>query len=199
MIAMSKFVRPAAFAAALLLLGTAAFAQDAPKPTTGDKPAKQERFERQGGKFGHGARRGFRGMRGERGMGRMLMGIHRLDLTDAQKDQIKTLMKTHWEGNQPLRDEMHTLMQKRRDGTFTDADKARVEEIHTSMKTSGDQLRTTVLGLLTPEQTQKLEQMKAEREQRMQERKQRFLERKERMKERMKDQETPAPPVVKQP
>ncbi len=134
------------------------------------------------------------------GFGSMLRGIHHLDLTDAQKSQIRTLMETHRTVNKPLMDEMRTLMVKRRDGSFTDADKARIEEIHAGMKESGDQLRATVLGLLTPEQNAKLEQMKAERKERMELRKQRYIERREQKKEwKLKEGEKPVEPVVKQP
>jgi protein CpxP len=195
MISIKKSLPLAMLMLALLTLGGVVLAQDAPTKANPDKIEKKDRMERRGEGFRMQGRRGMRHMEGMR----MLRGIHQLDLTDAQKDQIKTLMSTHRTTNQPLMEEMRTLMEKRRDGTFSDADKARIEEIHSSMKASGDQLRATVLGLLTPEQNQKLEQMKAEREQRMQERKQRFLERKERMKERMKGEEKPASPVVKQP
>lgn len=200
MIELTKLVRPAALGAALLLVGSAAFAQDAPKPAAGDKPAKQGKLEPGRENFGREFRRqSFRGKRGARGFRSMLRGFRQLDLTDAQKEQIKTLMDSHRAANQPLREEMRTLMAKRRDGTFTDADKARVGEIRSSMRESGDQLRNTILGLLTPEQTQKLEQMKAERQKRMEERRQRFLEQREKRKERMNSKEKPAAPVVKQP
>ena len=53
-----------------------------------------------------------------------------------------------------------------------------------SLASEVEQLRTTVLGLLTPEQTAKLEQMKTKQQERIERRKQRMRERKERMRER---------------
>jgi protein CpxP len=196
MISIRKILPAVGLIMAVFGMGMVVNAQDAPAKTAPEKTEKKQRMEGRGERFG---KRGGHGMhRG--GFGPMLRGLRQLDLTDAQKNQIKTLMETHRTTNQPLMEEMKTLMMKKRDGTITDADKARMEEMHTGMKASGDQLRATVLGLLTPEQNQKLEQMKAEREERMEMRKQRMLERKQQRKEQMlQKQKESTDPVVKQP
>lgn len=190
MISIKKILTAVTTAFALTMLSSAVLAQDtAPKkgePGT-EKMHKMERMERM---------EGHREMRGPHGMhrGGIVRGLHRLDLTDAQKTQIKSLMETHRATNKPVMEEAHSLMMKRREGTLTDADKARLEEIHASMMASREQLRSTILGLLTPEQTQKLEQMKSEREERMEHRKERMMERKQRMEQKLQEKKE-APPV----
>lgn len=144
-----------------------------------DAPKREMKRDGQFGKrnFGEG-KHGKRGMRGHGG-GNIMRMVRGLDLTDAQKTQIKTLMETNRTAMQPSFEEARSLHMKKRDGSITETEQARLEQIKTEMKASSEQLRLTVLGLLTPEQNAKLEQMKAEREQRMQERKQRWQERKQ--------------------
>ena len=79
----------------------------------------------------------------------------------------------------PQYEETRSLKMKKRDGSITETEQARFEQIKTEMKASSEQMKLSIMGFLTPEQTAKLTQMKAEREQRMQERKQRWQERKQ--------------------
>lgn len=130
-------------------------------------------------------KRGKRGKRGHRGFMRMLRGI---ELTDNQKEQIKTLAETQRATNQPMREEARELYMKKRDGTITEAETERLKQIHMDMKASGDQFKATILGLLTPEQRAEIDRIKAEREQRRQERRRRWQERKQ-------QQEQSAPPI----
>ena len=160
------------FTLAIAIIGfnTFATAQD----TTDQDKESVERSERKGrfakeGKRGKRGKRGRRGMRRDRGLQRMLS---KLDLTDSQKSQIETIRGTQRTGNQPTREEAKSLMMKRRDGSITEAEKTRLGDIKNEMRNSAEQTKNTILALLTPEQTQKLEQMKAERKQRMEERRQ---------------------------
>lgn len=189
MISIQRLIKGVTAVFALAVFSTAVLAQETAPKTGADTVEKKERVERRARQEGMRGMRGFHGRHG----GGMIRGLHRLDLTDAQKSQIETLVQTHKTTNKPAMEEMHTLMMKRREGTLTDADKARMEEIHTSMKASRDQLRNTVLGLLTPEQTQKLEQMKLERQERMEHRKERMLERRERMEQRLREKKEAKP------
>jgi len=193
-----SFTFAAAVLAAMLMSG-AVFAQDAPKTPEGDKPARKRMIERREGADGFRAgkrqRMGRQGMRGMRGG--PIAGFRALELTDDQKSQLKSLMQSHRESNKPFHEELRTLMSKRREGTLTEADKARVAELREQMKASGEQFRTSALALLTPEQTQKLEEMKAQRQQRMEERKGRMQQRHQKMKER-RQQMKDAPKVVDQ-
>jgi Spy/CpxP family protein refolding chaperone len=139
---------------------------------------KMNRFGGEG-KRGRGGKHGMRGMRGDRGMRGLMRSLSRLDLTETQKSQVKTILETQRTGGQPLREEARSLMMKRRDGTITEGEKTRLDEIRTEMKNSAELTKNSVLALLTPEQTQKLEQMKAERRQRMEERRQRWQQRRQ--------------------
>ncbi|MDH3492139.1 MAG: Spy/CpxP family protein refolding chaperone [Acidobacteriota bacterium] len=141
--------------------------------------AEKSRIEGRKGQFGRKGRSGFRGGRGHHGMVR---GLHKLDLTEPQKAQIKTIMETHILGQQPFREEMRSLVMKMRDGTGTEDDKARIAELRAQKREASEQVKNSILAVLTPEQLQKMEQMKAERKQRMEERRQRWMERKQQQK-----------------
>ncbi|MCO6510402.1 MAG: Spy/CpxP family protein refolding chaperone [Aridibacter famidurans] len=190
MISIQRLIKTATTVFAVTLFSTAVLAQETVPKSGTDTVEKKERIERRARKEGMRQMRGFHGRHGGHGM---IRGIRKLELTDAQKSQIETLVQTHRTTNKPAMEEMHSLMMKRREGTFTDADKARAEEIKAGMKASGDQLRATILGLLTPEQTQKLEQMKLERQERMEQRKERMLERREKMEQRLREKKEAKP------
>lgn len=129
-----------------------------------DKPMKERRWKGDG----FGKRGG--GMRGGMGM----RGLKNLDLTDAQKEQIRGIMESARTANEPLHTELKALKEKRRGGAeLSETDIARLKEIKTQMKQSREQTENTVLGILTAEQRQKLEQQKLERQQRRQEFRQR--------------------------
>lgn len=133
-----------------------------------DKPMKERRWGRGNGDgFG-------KGMRGGRGGGFGMRGFRELDLTDAQKEQIRGIMETAKTANQPIFEELRTLKEKRRGGTELSAtDLTRLKEIKTQMQQSREQTENTILGILTAEQRQKLEQQKQERQQRREEFRQR--------------------------
>lgn len=128
-----------------------------------EKPMKERRWKGDG--FG---KRG--GMRGGMGM----RGLRNLELTDAQKEQIRGIMETARTANEPLHTELKSLMEKRRGGAeLNDSDVARLKEIKTQMRQSREQTENTILGILTVEQRQKFEQQKQERQQRREEFRQR--------------------------
>lgn len=101
--------------------------------------------------FGEG-HRGGKGMRG----GNIMRSLRGIELTDAQKTQIKSLMDTQKVTYEPKREEMRSLMMKKRDGSITEDEKARFEQFRNEMKASSQQLELSVMALLTPEQTGKL-------------------------------------------
>ncbi len=108
----NKLITVLSVAGATALLATASFAQDSNSTTNPtDKASNPQKTERGFGKRGSGdrkfgGRQGERGMRHGRGMGMMLRG---LDLTDAQKTQIQSIMAAN-KPTQATRDEMRTLM-----------------------------------------------------------------------------------------
>lgn len=161
-----KKIATVAFSAlATFTLTTFVAAQDdrsTEQPT--DKPMKERRWKGDG----FGKRGG--GMRGGMGM----RGLRNLDLTDAQKEQIRGIMETAKTANQPIFEELRTLKEKKRGGTELSAtDIARLKELRAQMQQFREQTENTILGILTAEQRQKLEQQKLERQQRRQEFRQR--------------------------
>src|SRR5262245_47636599 len=121
---MKKISKLYALALAALLavgsVGTYALAQsgtgqdDQTKPRAGRRGFGEGRGQRGPGRHGRGHGQGF-------GM----MGLGALNLTDAQKAQIKQLHETHRQNTQSVRAEMRTKLQELRqanaDGTFNEA------------------------------------------------------------------------------
>lgn len=137
-------------------------------PNSTDKQQKNVRGEfgkreggRRFGKEGHG-RSDEMGMR----------EFSQLNLTDAQKTQIKSLTEANRAANQGTYQELRGLMMKKRDGSITADEQTRLETLKTQMKASAEQTNNSILALLTAEQRVQLDQMKAERKQKMEERRQ---------------------------
>lgn len=156
-----------AVAGAAMVLGSSVFAQDttpvtpaAPKaerPFKGDREGRKGEF---GGRHGRHGKRGF-GMRGG-------MMFRDLNLTDAQKDQMKQIR----EANKPNKenfDAIRTLMKAKHDGTITADQEAQLKAFHDQRKAKMEQIRASMLAVLTPEQKALLEQKKQERKQRFEE------------------------------
>lgn len=157
-----KFISTVSLALAVGTFSTFIAAQDSTATTQTDSTKKERKFERRADGM-----RGDKGMRGgKRGGDRMMMGaLHRLNLTDAQKEQIKTIHESS-KPNQALREEMRGLAQKRHDGSITEQDQARLKEIRSQMQSSAEQTHKAVLAVLTNEQRAQLEQMKSEKRER---------------------------------
>ncbi|CAN5751997.1 hypothetical protein BH20ACI4_BH20ACI4_17520 [soil metagenome] len=160
-------------AMAMITLTTFVAAQDSStNDEQTDKAQKERKFRRGGDGMG---KRGGKGMRGGFGM----RGLRNLDLTDAQKEQVRGIMEASRTANEPIRQEMRTLMEKRRGGEeLTETDRTRVKELRTRMKQTAEQNHNTILGILTAEQRQKLETMKQEKQKRREEFRQRRQENK---------------------
>ena len=160
----NKFFTGIAMATAMGAFAIAGSAQTTtPVPQTdGQQQGKQWGGHRKGGE-------GFRGMRGGRDGGFMFRD---LNLTDAQKAQIKTIM----DANKPTEAEMQqmkSLMEARKNGgTLTDDQKAQFKAFRQQRQVKQQAVHQQILAILTPEQKQQLEQKQQERRQRMQERRQ---------------------------
>lgn len=153
-----KFISTVSLALAVGTFSTFVAAQDSTTTTQTDSTKKERKFERRA----NGLRGEGKGMRGgKHGGDRMMMGaLRRLNLTDAQKEQIKTIHENS-KPNQAQREEMRGLAQKRRDGgTLTEQDQARLKEIRNQMQASTEQTHKAVLSVLTDEQRTQLQQMK---------------------------------------
>ncbi len=138
---------------------------------TQDSADKQQKRER--GDFGkrEGGRRFGKEKHGKGGDKMMMREFSRLNLTDAQKSQIKSLTEANRAANQGTHEELRGLMMKKRDGSITADEQARFETLKAQTKASAEQTHDTIMALLTAEQRTQLDQMKAERKQKMEERK----------------------------
>jgi Spy/CpxP family protein refolding chaperone len=108
-------------------------------------------------------RRERRGFRRGPGQGRMGHGaLSELNLSDAQKQQIRAIME-QGQGNKTLRQEMRQLGEKRRQGTLSAEDQARVLALREQMRSAMKDRRTKLEAVLTAEQKTKLESLRKER------------------------------------
>lgn len=137
-----------------------------------------------GGERGHrGHERGAHGagMHGDGHRGGMMFDrmAERLDLSEAQKVQMKELHESFRARTEPARTQMHDMMQQLREARAA-GDTARAQQLAASLEAQRAQMRQLresqherMLALLTGEQRARVEQMKAEREKRRDERRDR--------------------------
>ena len=134
------------FIAAATVFGGAALAQQPQPNNTGVAPTRPNRQMRQ------------MQMR-RRGMRRIGRGVHQLNLTDQQQQQMRSIAQSQAQSTQTQRQELRQLAQKRRTGTLTDAELARAKELRQQVMQSRQGVRTQMLAVLTPEQKAKLDEM----------------------------------------
>lgn len=133
-----------------------------------DNVEKSDKFQRRGGKFGRGGE-GFRGGMHRGGPMGMLRGI---DLTDAQKAQIKTILESN-KPDQATLDQMKSLREARKNGTqLTDDQKAQLKAARQAQAAKMRSVHEQILSVLTAEQKAQLEQRHQQMEQRRQQRQQ---------------------------
>lgn len=176
-----KFKFISVFASALVLgsFAITASAQETVQPTK-EGVEKTERHDGKGfghrGPHGRGPGSEFRGMRG-------LAGI---ELTEAQKAQIKQIH----EANRPdpaVMDEMRAIHEARRNGTLTEDQKTRAKAFRDQARAKAESVHQQVLAILTSEQRQQIETRKAEMRKRMDERRLKMQDRKTSQPEKTKD------------
>ena len=133
--------------------GAVAFAQQPSPQNQNPTPGAQRR---QG--FGRMGRR--RAMR-RRGMMGGLGALHQLNLTDAQKQQARTIIQSNLANpnTKAAREELAKLRSQRREGTLTPEQIARAKELRKQFQESRQGVRNQLAGILTPEQKAKLEEM----------------------------------------
>ena len=163
----SKFSSAITLAFAAVAFTTFASAQDAAKAPE-DNVQKLERH------------RGVRGDKAGRhaGVHRGGFGLHGIELTDAQKEQIRQIH----EANKPTESqmaEMRAFREARKNGgELTDAQKEQARAFRDQRKAQHQAVQAQILAILTPEQRQQLETQKAEREKRREESRQQRQQRK---------------------
>jgi protein CpxP len=112
--------------------------------------------------------RGHKGMRGAGMRGGRMMGFRNLDLTDAQKAQMKQIRENHRQAIAPLREQIRAKHQEMRQanqgGTFNEAlaaqKLAELAPLQAKLQAEQFRLRQEMLSVLTPEQKTKLEQQR---------------------------------------
>ena len=151
-----KFLSVITLAVAVGAFGTMTSAQDTPQPDQSQMKEKRD---------------GRRGMRMHRGGRHGMFGLHGVDLTDAQKQQIKSIMDSN-KPDQATMEEMKTLGQAKRDGTLTADQQTRLKALRDQGRAKRESIHQQILSILTPEQREKLEAQKKENRERWEQRKQ---------------------------
>lgn len=175
----NRFFLVLTVALSTVIFSTFAMAQET---TTQDKTVKRTKAERT---FGRGQMT--HGMMGQRhGMrGGAMRGLRGLDMTDVQKEQIRTIMQSN-RPEQATMDELRTLGRAKRDGTITAEQQARLTALRTQQAEKAKSVHTQIQGVLTAEQKAKIETRKQEMRQRFDNR-------------RQPRKPTPAPPAPDKP
>jgi len=97
----------------------------------------------------------------------MFGAFRQLNLTDQQRQQIRSIMQTQFQSTQSQRQELGQLMQKRRAGTITADESVRAKELRRQLFQAEQGVHAQMLAVLTSEQkTQLQEIIKTRRENR---------------------------------
>ena len=100
-----------------------------------------------------------------------MMGFRDLNLTDAQKAQIKTIHDANRPDPGTLQ-EMKTLRDAKRNGTITPEQTEQLKALRKQQREKMESVHQQVLAILTPEQRQQLDQKREEMKKRWEERRQ---------------------------
>lgn len=173
---LSKLALLAVFAA----FTVAAMAQDNSKPTDQGAVGTQDNAPRKG--FGRHGGGDFHGPHG--GPGMMMGELRGITLTDAQKQQIHTIMETN-KPDQASMEQMRTLMEARRAGTLTADQKEQFKTIRQQGRAKAESVHQQIQSILTSDQIAQIEKNKQER--------------KERFEKRRLEREQKAPTVTEKP
>jgi periplasmic protein CpxP/Spy len=151
-----------------------------------------------GGRRGHGGPGGFGFHRG--GPGAAGFPLRQLDLTDAQREQVKAVFDSHKDEFQAIGERMKTARQAQQAAIETQPlDEATIRAKSTdlaSVEADAAVLRAKVhaaiFQVLTPEQQEKAKTLKAERQKRGAEMRQRFQERRQQRQQQKQQANPPA-------
>lgn len=152
--------------------------------TTGDDKDGKSNFGKKSHRGEFGGRGGGRHGKGMRGGGQM---FRNLDLTDAQKEQMKTIGQSSREKMKPIMEQMKAnrdqLQQLTSGGNFDEGSvqalAAQQGTLTAQMIVEKERTKAAMFALLTTEQKAKAAEMKAQHEQKRAERKAKVAERKE--------------------
>ncbi|HLL76998.1 MAG TPA: Spy/CpxP family protein refolding chaperone [Pyrinomonadaceae bacterium] len=164
----------------LVLMAAAGFAQNPPAP------------QGQGGEGPRGMGRVGRrhmpgGPRGPR------LGLGRLNLSDAQREQLRQIESRYADSFRARREELRSIMQTRRQGgTLTAGQEARARQLREELRADSEKMRAEMRAVLTDEQRTQLQTMREEMGKRRELRRERRREfREQRRLRRQQRQQTP--------
>lgn len=144
-----------------------AFAQQQQQQSSAQGVTQEQRGERP--PMGpRGRRRG--GPDGELGMMRV---FRELNLTDAQKEQMRGIGEKYRTSIQPQREELRQLREQFEQGAAAPDATTKAQNLIAQLRASGKAMRNEMLTVLTPEQRTQLEQIEKERKARREEMRQR--------------------------
>jgi len=126
--------------------GVEALAQQ-PQPSTAAPAVQPQQPRRE-----RGQRRGMRGRRGN--------AIQQLNLTDQQREQVRSIMQANRQSFQAQRQEMRELNRQWREGTLSPQGLERAKALRAQLIENRKAMRGQMDGILTTEQKTKLEEMR---------------------------------------
>jgi Spy/CpxP family protein refolding chaperone len=92
----------------------------------------------------------------------MMQLLESLNLTDAQKQQVHTIIHQSEESTRPQREEMRQLMMQSRQGTLSADDQAKLTQLREQLRTANKKMHDDIVAVLTPDQQTKLKQAEEE-------------------------------------
>ena len=171
----------------IALLAAAGFAQNPPgAPSQGEGPREMRRMGRGNGR---------RHAPGEPREGRL--GLGRLNLSDAQREQLRGIESRYAAAFRTRREELHALRQSRRQaggGALTAEQEARARQLREELRADAERMRGEMRAVLTDEQRRQLQASREELKQQRGLRRERRDEFRERRRQRRQQQPPPAPP-----
>jgi len=170
------FTRVSLIAALTALLSIAAFAQTTAPQSGSDngdgRGARHGRMDKEGRRGGERGERGRRG--GRRGM---IEGgvLRRLNLSDAQQNQLREIEARYGQSFKTQRQEMRRIIELRQqDATLTPEQQQRVQQLRGELRDGSEKMRAELSAILTPEQRDQLKRMREEGEARRKQRREAF-------------------------
>lgn len=100
-----------------------------------------------------------RGMRRRARMGRQ-RALAQVNLTDAQKQQVRTIIQTQGQNTATQRQELRQLMQQWRTGSLTPEGQTRAKELRQQLMESRKGVHAQMTNVLTAEQKARLQEMR---------------------------------------
>lgn len=165
------------------LLAAAGFAQNPPgSPSQGEGQREMRRMGRMGRRHAQGDPRAGR------------LGLDRLNLSDAQREQLRGIESRYAGSFRTKRDELHALRQSRRQagGTALTAEQeARARQLREELRADAERMRAEMRAVLTDEQRTQLHAAREELKQQRELRRERREEFRERRRQRRQQQSPP--------